>query len=227
MYKVIEIFKSIDGEGKRAGEVTTFIRLSGCNLACAWCDTAYSQSGTCGIMTTLPEIINEVESLNCKNITLTGGEPLIHNEVDNLIMELITLGYDVNVETNGSVDPSKYILDEEYNNKLGKVWFTIDYKSKSSKMQDKMNIKHFINLRDEDVIKFVVGSKEELEDAAFFIASLESVLEHKPYIYFSPVFNMIEPVEIVNFMIGRNFSSKCRIQLQLHKIIWDPNTIGV
>lgn len=227
MYKVIEIFKSIDGEGRRAGEVTTFIRLSGCNLKCSWCDTNYSQDGSCGTMKSLDDIMNEVEAHNCRNITLTGGEPLIHQNVDELILKLLEGGFDINVETNGTIDIGKYINNPEFNNKLGNLWFTIDYKAKSSGMNSRMNLQNFIDLRDQDVLKFVVGSYEELCDARDFLGQLENYLEHIPYVYFSPVFGMIEPVEIVNFMIEQNFKSKVRVQLQMHKLIWDPQTRGV
>ena len=227
VYKVIEIFGSIDGEGRRAGELTTFIRLSGCNLKCSWCDTNYSQDGKCGTMMSLNEIIEQVERIGYKNITVTGGEPLIHNEIDMLLEALSNRFYDVNVETNGTINPKKYIIDSNYKN----VWFTIDYKSKSSGMQHAMNIDNFVYLRDCDVIKFVVGNREELEDAYAFMLELEDKLlsEHTqvPLVYFSPVFGMIEPVQIVEFMKEKNLSSRVRVQLQLHKIIWDPKQTGV
>lgn len=226
-YKIIEIFNSIDGEGRRAGELTTFIRLSGCNLSCSWCDTVYSHDGSCGEIKSLDNIMDEVEAHNCRNITLTGGEPLIHKNVDELILKLIEEGYDVNVETNGTVNIGKYINNPEFNNKPGNVWFTIDYKAKSSGMNDKMNIENFYALRDEDVLKFVVGSYEELYDADNFLNELREHLTSNPYIYFSPVFGMIEPVEIVKFMQSRNYGSKVRVQLQLHKLIWDKNMRSV
>lgn len=230
-YKVIEIFDSIDGEGRRAGELTTFIRLSGCNLKCSWCDTNYSQDGKCGTMMSLEEIMDKVNKIGYHNITVTGGEPLIHNGIDKLLSTLSEHGYDVNVETNGSKDPTPYIKDtEHYKN----VWFTIDYKAKSSGMQKAMALVNFYNLRSQDVIKFVVGSRAELEDATVVINELESYWSTyglngntPPLIYFSPVFGMIEPVEIVDFMKEKRLGRFVRVQLQLHKIIWDPNKRGV
>ena len=227
VYKVIEIFKSIDGEGKRAGEITTFIRLSGCNLKCSWCDTSYSQDGSCGYIMTLEDILDKVNELNCRNITLTGGEPLIHDNIDELILRLLQEGFDINVETNGTIDISKYISEPQFTERAGNLWFTIDYKSKSSGMNSLMDIRNFEYLREQDVLKFVVGSYEELCDADNFLLELDNYLEQAPYVYFSPVFGMIEPVEIVNFMLEKNYKSKVRVQLQLHKIIWDPDMRGV
>lgn len=237
-YKVIEIFNSIDGEGRRAGELTTFIRLSGCNLKCSWCDTSYSQDGSCGQFMTLDEIIKVVESFKCYNITLTGGEPLIHSGIEDLIEELLHLGYDVNIETNGSIDPAPFINNSRFNEQEGSLWFTIDYKAESSGMQYEMNLDHFTNLRGQDVIKFVVGSKKECEDAhnvikslpgSYFTERLTSYTEDAdiPSIYFSPVFGMIEPVEIVDFMKEYHYNRLVKVQLQLHKLIWSPETKGV
>lgn len=230
-YKVIEIFGSIDGEGRRAGELTTFIRLSGCNLKCSWCDTNYSQDGKCGSMMSLEEILNEVQKIGYRNITVTGGEPLIHNKIDVLLAELSKKDYDVNVETNGSINPAPYIADDEH---FKNVWFTIDYKSKSSGMQKAMKIENFYTLRSKDVIKFVVGNRQELEDAFEIMGQLENYWNlygsngnTPPLVYFSPVFGMIEPVEIVDFMKEKGLSKFVRVQLQLHKIIWDPNKRGV
>lgn len=227
-FKVIEIFGSIDGEGRRAGELTTFIRLSGCNLRCSWCDTAYSQDGKCGETLELKQILDKVQEIGYVNITVTGGEPLIQDNIDILLEALSNEGYDVNVETNGSIDPTPYIQDFS---RFENVWFTIDYKSKSSGMQKAMKIENFYHLTGRDVIKFVVGSKEELEDARKIMSQLESywlfITDDCPLVYFSPVFGMIKPVEIVDFMKKEKLTKRCRVQLQLHKIIWDPNKRGV
>lgn len=223
-YKVIEIFYSIDGEGRRAGELTTFIRMSGCNCKCSWCDTSWSQDCNGGKEMTSDEILAEVSKYNCKNITLTGGEPLLQANIDELINRLYADGYDVNIETNGTIDPEPYLKNR--NTAGGEVWATIDYKSKSSGMQSRMNIDAFRRLNERDVVKFVVGSQEELQDADDFIHKILDY-ENAPDVYFSPVFGMIEPVEIVEFMKKHHYTSKVKVQVQLHKIIWDPMTQGV
>ena len=217
MLKVLELFDSIDGEGRRAGELTTFIRLSGCNLRCSWCDTAYSQNGLQGDYYTIDDIIKKVESFGNKNVTVTGGEPLIHSDISSLFVELVNRGFDVNVETNGSIDITHFIISD--NNSL---WFTMDYKPVSSGMNSHMKLDRFLSLRPCDVLKFVVGSYEDL------VCALGILEEYKPsaQVYFSPVFGEIEPAAIVDFIL-HNELDNCKVQLQMHKIIWEPNKRGV
>ena len=212
--KVVEIFKSIDGEGKRAGMPATFIRLAFCNLRCTYCDTSYAFDDNCAKDMTVDEIIHKCIELDCPTITLTGGEPLIHKDVEKLLAELDRNNFDVNVETNGTIDPSQYHL-------LKNVWFTVDYKSPSSGCETKMNPKAFENLRFNDVLKFVVGSNEDLE------AALSVIRKYNPsaQIYFSPVFGY-DAKNIVNFLLV-NKLNRCKIQLQIHKYIWPVNMRGV
>ena len=214
---VNEIFYSIDGEGKRAGELAVFIRLAGCNLNCSYCDTKYALKSNCGTEMTIDEILDEINKYNCSNITLTGGEPLIHRDIDKLIDKLILNGYQINIETNGAVDIEKYI---------GKCLITMDYKLPSSGMEKFMKLDNLEKLQDTDVLKFVT-SEEDLNRIR------EVISEHniKSYIYISPVYGKILPEKIVDFMKELNEdgidTSKIRIQLQLHKIIWDPSKRGV
>ena len=212
--KVVEIFKSIDGEGKRAGMPTTFIRLALCNLRCTYCDTLYAFDDKCAEEMTVDEIVHKCIELDCPSITLTGGEPLIHKDVENLLAELDRNNFDVNVETNGTVDPSRYYL-------LKNVWFTVDYKSPSSGCEAQMNPGAFKKLRPQDVLKFVVGSDEDLE------AALRVIREYRPVaqIYFSPVFGY-DAKNIVNFLLFNKLNS-CKIQLQIHKYIWPVDMRGV
>lgn len=212
--KVVEIFKSIDGEGKRAGMPATFIRLAFCNLRCTYCDTSYAFDDKCAEEMTVDEIVHKCVELDCPSITLTGGEPLIHKDVEKLLVELARNNFDVNVETNGTVDPSQYHL-------LKNVWFTVDYKSPSSGCENAMNPKAFETLRCKDVLKFVVGSNEDLESA------LHTIKKYKPaaQVYFSPVFGY-DAANIVDFLLA-NKLNKCKVQLQIHKYIYDPDARGV
>ena len=213
--KVVEIFKSIDGEGKRAGLPTTFLRLAGCNLRCKYCDTAYAFDVSCAKDMSIDEIIDELTSKEIYSITITGGEPLVHPQISTLLAELNkTHLFDINIETNGTIDPSKY-------HELEDVWFTVDYKCPSSGEEGKMNDLAFKTLREKDVLKFVVGNTEDLDK------SLEIIETHRPsaQIYFSPVFGF-EPSTLVEFLLSKNLFH-CKVQLQMHKYIWPVDMRGV
>ena len=213
---VNEIFYSIDGEGIRTGELATFIRLRGCNLRCSYCDTTYAFNQ--GQEMTIEEILNKVKEINYKNITLTGGEPLIHKNVDKLIDKLLEEGYNLNIETNGAVDIEPYISK--------KLILTMDFKTKSSGMIKYMKNENLTKLREYDVLK-IVCNKNDFED----IENLLKSNDIKSYIYLSPIFNEIQPNELVDFLKklhNEGFNTdKIRIQVQLHKIIWNPNERGV
>lgn len=212
--KVVELFNSIDGEGKRAGMLATFIRLSKCNLICSYCDSTYAFDNKLATEMSIEAILKDCDKYDCPQITLTGGEPLISKDVELLMSELDSHGYDVNVETNGSIDPSVY---HKYEN----VWFTVDWKCPSSGMESKMNPKAFETLREQDVLKFVVGSSEDLKSA------LKVIKQYNPKsaVYFSPVFGY-DAKNIIDFMKHHKLND-CKVQLQLHKYIYDPMQRGV
>ena len=210
--KVVEIFKSIDGEGIRVGYPVTFIRLAGCNLRCNYCDTKYSYEDEKFTEMTPQEIYNQVYKLGGKRITLTGGEPLIHKDVKVLVDLLIQKGYEVNIETNGSVDITLF-LDKH-------TIITMDYKCASSDMEDKMLLDNISKLRKQDVLKFVVSDDKDLD-------TVQRIYQNtKATVYISPVFGRIEPKQIVEYMLEHNMEN-CRVQVQLHKIIWNPEERGV
>lgn len=210
--KVVEIFKSIDGEGIRVGYPVTFIRLAGCNLRCNYCDTKYSYEDEKFTEMTPQEIYIQVYKLGGKRITLTGGEPLIHKDVKVLVDLLIQKGYEVNIETNGSVDITLF-LDKH-------TIITMDYKCASSDMEDKMLLDNISKLRKQDVLKFVVSDDNDLD-------AVQRIYQNtKATVYISPVFGRIEPKQIVEYMLEHNMEN-CRVQVQLHKIIWNPEERGV
>lgn len=210
--KVVEIFKSIDGEGIRVGYPVTFIRLAGCNLRCNYCDTKYSYEDEKFTEMTPQEIYNQVYKLEGKRITLTGGEPLIHKDVKVLVDLLIQKGYEVNIETNGSVDITLF-LDKH-------TIITMDYKCASSDMEDKMLLDNISKLRKQDVLKFVVSDDNDLDTVQRIYRNTKAT------VYISPVFGRIEPKQIVEYMLEHNMEN-CRVQVQLHKIIWNPEERGV
>lgn len=219
--KVVEIFKSIDGEGIRAGFPVTFVRLGGCNLQCSYCDTKYAwQKNYEYTEMTWQEVYDKVYKKGCLKVTLTGGEPLIHEDVELLVIALTTSGFEVNIETNGSVDITDYVEQSSGGPKIRNIIVTMDYKCPSSGMADKMNLLNLTLLRKVDVLKFVVGNKEDLD------ACRDIVKYTKAQVFISPVFGKIEPKEIVEYMLEHDMQD-CRIQLQLHKLIWNPEQRGV
>lgn len=208
---VIEKFISIEGEGLFQGYPTVFIRFSGCNLNCSYCDTYYSHEFNQGIKTKHNEIIEYVLSTKIKRVTLTGGEPLLQSNINELINNLDKYGIIVNIETNGSIDISHI-------NKNKNTVITMDYKLPSSGMTVFMREENINILKNSDVLKFVCSNKNDLDIALNII----KIYNPKCNIIFSPVFEKINPVDIVNFLIDNKLNN-CKLQLQIHKIIWNPN----
>ena len=217
-YKVNEIFSSIDGEGIRTGLSAVFIRLYGCNLNCSYCDTRYSCENREYTLMTLMDILEKVLSYNIPRVTLTGGEPLIQPGVKDLINSLLANDIEVNIETNGAVDLNNF-WEYQYNSK---VIFTMDYKCASSGMEDRMKLGNLHLLQPKDVIKFVVSNYNELEKMEYILK--ESECKARPYV--SPVFGAIEPRELVEYVLDNELNN-VTVQVQLHKIIWNPNMRGV
>ena len=215
--KVIEKFVSINGEGLKSGELATFIRFADCNLRCPYCDTKYSYINPCFTEESIEDIVNYIQKQNVNNVTLTGGEPLIQEGIDELINRLSHLGYRVELETNGSVDISKYVG-------LNGVTFTVDYKTLSSKMTKFMLFENYKYLTKNDVVKLVCGTDEDLEDAKRIIKEYELDKITNPFI--SPIWGEIEFSHIVDFLKENNLNN-VRLQLQIHKIIWDKDKRGV
>ena len=197
------------------------MRFVGCNLRCTYCDTMWANEPGCPYEEMTPaQICDYVRSTGISNVTLTGGEPLLQKQMEELIGQLIReCGVRVEIETNGAVDLHPFAQIPE-----GRPSFTMDYKLPSSGCEDRMITENFSVLQAQDTVKFVSGSREDLERAAEIIE--EYGLLDRCYVYFSPVFGKIEPAEIVDFML-ENKLNKARIQIQMHKVIWDPNERGV
>lgn len=223
MLNMCELFLSIEGEGRRAGLPCTFIRRSGCNCRCSYCDTEYSFDEGCAV--SVDDLISKVDKVSngCKCVTLTGGEPLycptsdIRNDTIQLLKVLSDRGYEVNIETNGSVDLSDWVPFVKPNG-----FFTMDWKSISSGMSGRMIESNLDILDEQDVLKFVVANEEDLSQMLDIVQNRDI----KAQIYVSPVFNRIKPAEIVKFLLD-NKLYEVRSQIQLHKVIWDPDTRGV
>lgn len=215
--RVIEIFKSINGEGQRQGELAIFIRLAGCNLRCSYCDTVYSFDKPIYKEFTINEILAEIKDYGIKNITLTGGEPLIHKGVKELIIALSKEGYRIEIETNGSVNIKEFLDIEN-------VSFTLDYKLPLSNMEEYMDFDNYKYISKKDTIKFVAGSINDLEKMLFIINKYNLI--EKTCCIVSPVFKSIEPRDIVEFLLKHKLNDM-KLALQIHKFIWPADKRGV
>lgn len=219
MLPVVEKFVSINGEGAHAGELAAFIRFYGCNLSCSYCDTRWAnRPDSTAKLETVQHLSDWVIAKGINNVTLTGGEPLLHDEISDLIAVLSAKGLRVEIETNGSV-----ALDS-FASMPNRPVFTMDYKLPSSNMEMFMQRDNFALLKQGDTVKFVAGSEEDLETALDVIDHYD--LTSRCHIYFSPVFGKIKPSSIVDFMIDHRLNG-VRLQLQLHKYIWEPGRRGV
>jgi 7-carboxy-7-deazaguanine synthase len=200
--KVFEIFPSIQGEGPYQGIPTAFIRLSGCNLRCRWCDTSKTQDGSTGEEMTVDEVFGQVKRLGFSHICITGGEPLIQqDELLSLLKELHEDGYIVGIETNGTIDPVPVM---EYSS------VCMDVKCPSS--GEKSFIPFVKKLRPSDCVKFVVDGKEDLEYMAGLLDDIPSFVE----ICVSPVWGS-DSRFIADYIM--KLKRPVRLQLQLHKIL--------
>ena len=228
-YKVVEHFVSINGEGILAGQLALFIRFQGCNLNCSYCDTKWAnQKDTpCEVMTK-DELCQLAVESQIHNITLTGGEPLLQEEIEYLIAELLERGLHVEIETNGSVriEPvrNKIIHLLTKKDRIAELSFTVDYKLISSEMESHMQMENYTFLRKNDTVKFVSGSIEDLKRAEEIIGKYQ--LHKKCHVYISPVYGAIDAADIVEYM-KTHYMNGINLQLQLHKFIWDPAERGV
>lgn len=222
MLPVIEQFVSIDGEGPTAGEMAAFVRFLGCNLRCSWCDTAYSwDASVAPTWRTATEIYQWIFASGCRNVTLTGGEPLIQEE----IMELLQLlgqeaALAVHVETNGAVDLAPFKERCPY----GNIHYVVDYKLPDSGMEERMLHDNFTQVTANDVYKFVIASDRDLQRAVELTKRHQ--LAERCLVYFSPVRERIAPHSIVEAM-RQHMLNGVRLQLQLHKLIWPEEMRGV
>ena len=229
---ITEIFKSIQGEGTRAGLPCIFVRLTGCNLRCTWCDTAYAFHG--GKKMNVDEVLARVDELARRLagapgsaaavplVELTGGEPLLQEEVYPLAEGLLRSGYTVMIETSG----------ERFVGKLPKAAIKIvDVKCPNSGEPDTFEMKNLEALTENDEVKFVLSTRRDYEFARDFTRE-HGLAGRVKQVLFSPVFEDpegewpgLEPRMLVKWILED--ALPVRLGLQLHKFIWDPATKGV
>ncbi|GAU76704.1 putative 7-carboxy-7-deazaguanine synthase QueE [Fusibacter sp. 3D3] len=220
-YQVVESFSSINGEGLKAGELAYFIRFAGCNLNCSYCDTKWANAADVDFeWQTKAQIYKKIKAAGIKNVTLTGGEPLLQKGIKDLLSFLDQdEQIEVEIETNGSIDLALFKAQG-----YKRIAFTMDYKLEGSQMEAHMYLANFTALTKDDVLKFVISSPKELEQVAEIVRDYELI--DRCHILLSPVYGKIEPLQIVDFMKAKQLNG-VRVQLQLHKIIWNPDERGV
>ena len=210
--KINEIFYSIQGESSYTGLPCIFIRLTYCNLRCSYCDTEYAFYD--GKDISIDDILSEIKKYPTDLVMVTGGEPLIQDYCINLMEKLIAENYSVMLETSGSMKLNKVPK---------KVIKIVDFKCPSSDMMEKNDWQILSDIQKQDEIKFVIGNKEDYD------WSKEMITKHKLNelcpILFSPVYNVMSIQDLSEWILKDGI--KVRLQSQLHKHIWGPETKGV
>jgi len=207
--KVCELFTSIQGEATYAGTPCTFIRLTGCNLRCSYCDTTYSYEE--GTEMTIDAVMDAVSAEGIRLVEITGGEPLLqHDEVVDLTKRLLDAGYKVLIETNGTLGLS--CLDS-------RTVVIMDIKTPSSGMAAHNNLANLPYIKPNDEIKFVICNRIDYEWAKKMV--LAQGLSKRCTILFSPAVGSISPRELAGWIVQDRL--QVRLNMQLHKIIYDPD----
>ena len=210
---VNEIFYSIQGESIYSGRPCIFVRLTGCNLRCSYCDTRYAYEQ--GVNMELTEIINRIAAHRCRLVEITGGEPLLQSQTPILIYKLLENGYEVMLETNGSLDISRV------DRRCIKI---VDIKCPTSGESDKNDMENLKRLGSKDQVKFVIENRMDYEYAK---QTMDSTCPDFPeeQILFSPVSGGIAPSRLAEWILEDNLN--VRLHLQLHKIIWPDRKRGI
>ncbi len=203
---ISEIFVSIQGESTYVGLPCIFIRLEGCNLDCRWCDTEYARKPSGGVEMSVQEVVEKVRGFNNWLVEITGGEPLLQQEVRGLVTRLLDLDYKVLMETNGTI--SLEGLDE----RLIKV---VDVKCPSSGHGDSFLLENLKHIGPNDEVKFVIGDRVDYEYAREFVTRhLKSKTDK---ILFAPVRPTLDPKELANWILRDSIN--VRLQVQMHTYI--------
>jgi 7-carboxy-7-deazaguanine synthase len=212
--KVNEIFYSIQGESSYAGRPCVFVRLTGCNLRCSYCDTQYAYEE--GEDLEIEAIINRVRSYRCSLVEVTGGEPLMQAETSILISRLLDEGYEVLLETNGSQDIGR--IDH-------RCVRIVDIKCPSSGQAEHNDLENLARLTEKDEVKFVIGTREDYEYAKRTLELVKGTQPDAHRVHFSPVFGKLAPATLAGWILEDRLEA--RLHLQLHNIIWPPGRRGV
>ena len=211
-----EIFYSIQGESTFAGQPCVFVRLTGCDLRCTYCDTEYAFYE--GSRRSIDSILGEVAIHPCRLVEVTGGEPLLQKRVHLLMTRLCDLGYTVLIETSGAHDIGG--ID-------ARVHRIMDLKCPGSGEGERNRMENLPLLGPRDEVKFVIGSEEDYAWARAQVqAGTTGWVDRVNAILFSPVFGKITPLDLATRVLA-DALPRVRMQLQMHKLIWEPNQRGV
>jgi 7-carboxy-7-deazaguanine synthase len=212
--KINEIFYSIQGESSYAGYPCVFVRLSGCNLRCTYCDTTYAYDE--GNDMSLGEVVKKVSDVGCHLVEITGGEPLLQDKTPALVHQLLQDGYTVLLETNGSQDIS--ILDR-------RCVRIVDMKCPSSGQNAFNDLENLKRLTKNDEVKFVIANRKDYDFAKRLLKDISDEVKSRIPIHFSPAFQQMAPDTLTKWILEDGLT--VRLHLQIHKILWDAAKRGV
>ena len=213
MLTVNEIFHSIQGESSYAGLPCVFVRLTACDLRCAWCDTAYAF--TEGRKREVGDVLTEVAAYGCRLVEVTGGEPLLQADVYPLMQGLLDAGHEVLLETGGHVSLERV---------PARVVRIMDVKCPASGEAGTTDWNNLSLLGPRDEVKFVIADRVDYEYASDVVAR-HGLTPRVASVLFSPVYGRMSPAELAAWVLADRLP--VRVQLQVHKVIWGPATRGV
>jgi 7-carboxy-7-deazaguanine synthase len=210
---VNEIYLSVQGESTHVGRPCVFVRLTACDLRCRWCDTPYAFTG--GRKMSIDEVLTEVDRHETKLVEITGGEPLLQEEVYPLMERLLERGYEVLLETGGHIP-----LDDVPE----PVTAIVDVKCPGSGEASHVHWPNLEDLSPHDEVKFVIADREDFDYAAD-VTARHRLTERAAAVLFSPVHGELDPAQLVQWILEARLA--VRLQIQAHKYIWTPETRGV
>jgi 7-carboxy-7-deazaguanine synthase len=213
MLTVNEIFYSVQGESTRAGQLCVFVRLTACDLRCSWCDTPYAFYE--GTKRSIDDVVGDVERYGCSLVEITGGEPLLQDDVYPLMERFLELGRTVMLETGGHRSIARVPKP---------VVKIVDVKCPASGESAKNHWENLDALAPHDEVKFVIQDRRDY-DFALDVIARHGLVSRCAAILFAPVHGVLAPQTLSEWMLADGAPS--RLQVQLHKIIWSPNTRGV
>ncbi len=213
MLTVNEIFFSIQGESTHAGQPCVFVRLTACDLRCAWCDTPYAFSE--GRKQSVDDVLAQVKSFGCGLVEVTGGEPLLQEDVYLLMARLVADGFDVLLETGGHRSIARV---------PNGVVAIVDVKCPGSGEVDKVDWENMARLRSRDEVKFVLKDRQDYDFACGIVSRFE-LPARVAAVLFSPVHGVLDPRDLAAWVLADRLP--VRVQLQVHKYIWGATARGV